>query len=194
MLPTRRDLLTLAGRAALLPGAAEFVAAWLQAAPVHQHSSAAPPEPPLLRNYEPQFFDAADFEALQSFTEILIPTDETPGAREAHCAHYIDFLLQAADAMPALRSQWRQAMQALRQAGFHSAAPPQRALLVEAMSRPEREPAAKHPAYSAYRLIKELNTFAFYTARAGMIEALDYRGNTFNATFPGCQHPEHRTV
>ena len=194
MLPTRRDLLTLAGRAALLPGAAEFVAAWLQAAPAHQHGTAAPPEPPLLHNYEPQFFGAADFAALRSFTEILIPTDETPGAREAHCAHYIDFLLQAADAMPALRSQWRQAMQALRQAGFHSAAPPQRALLVEAMSRPEREPAAKHPAYSAYRLIKELNTFAFYTARAGMIEALDYRGNTFNATFPGCQHPEHRTV
>ena len=38
------------------------------------------------------------------------------------------------------------------------------------------------------------NAFAFYTAREGMIEALDYKGNSYNATFPPCNHPEHHVV
>lgn len=192
---SRRRLLALLASALAVPGASEFFGAWLHAAP-HQHADHwQPPEPRLLRDYQPKFFEAADFAALQSFTEILIPTDETPGAREARCAHFIDFLLHASErAAPDLTAQWRAAMSALGKAGFHDADTTQRAALVEAMSRPEREPAATHPAYSAYRLIKQQNTFAFYTSRAGMIESLDYRGNTYNATFPACTHPEHQTL
>jgi hypothetical protein len=195
---TRRDLLDLAIRAAALPGAAEFFSTWLAAAQVHQHAASgsmeAPPEPSLLRDYKPMFFAADDFEALQSFTEILIPTDETPGAREAHCAHYIDFVLQSAEGMPAYQKQWRGAMSLLKSAGFHDADTKTRLALVEVMSRPERDRSASHPAFPAYRLIKQQNTFAFYTSRAGMIDNLDYKGNSYNATFPACNHPEHRKV
>ena len=192
MLPTRRDLLDILACAAAIPAGAEFLAAW-QAAGDHQHGS-APPEPPLLRDYQPRFFDAADFGALQSFCEILIPTDDTPGARDARCAHFIDFLLHSADAVPQLQQQWRAAMAALKEAGFHAAGAADRAAMVEAMSRPERERGAAHPLYSAYRLIKQQNTFAFYTSRAGMIDTLDYRGNSFHLAFPACTHPEHHTV
>src|SRR5438105_15924551 len=142
MLPTRRDLLDLALRAAALPGAAEFFSTWLKAADEHTHpsGSSAPPEPPLLRDYKPKFFGPEDFEALQAFTEILIPTDDTPGAREAHCAHYIDFILQAAaEYAPQMQKQWRDAMSALKAAGFHAAEPNSRAALVEAMAKPERD-------------------------------------------------------
>jgi gluconate 2-dehydrogenase gamma chain len=198
MLLSRRDLLDLAVRAAALPGAAVFFEAWFgaaraQTAPIV--NAYAPPEPPLLKNYKPAFFDAEDFSALQAFTEILIPTDETPGAREAHCAHYIDFVLQAStEAAPEVQRQWRAAMTALREAGFHAADAQSRAALVDAMSRPERDGAATHRAYAAYRLIKQQNTFAFFTSRAGMIETLDYRGNSFNPSFPACTHPEHQVV
>jgi gluconate 2-dehydrogenase gamma chain len=196
MLPTRRDLVDLAVRAAALPGAAEFFAAWLRAEQEHQHDSgsAAPPEPPLLRDYKPQFFAPEDFEALQGFTEILIPTDDTPGAREARCAHYIDFLMQASGPVPQTQKAWRDAMAALKDAGFHASGAQGRAALVEAMSKPERDRTVTHPAYAAYRLIKQLNTFAFYTSRAGMIDALEYKGNSYNASFPACTHPEHRVV
>jgi len=34
----------------------------------------------------------------------------------------------------------------------------------------------------------------FALQRAGTIEALDYRGNSYNAEFPACDHPEHQTV
>ncbi len=192
---TRRHILQLAAYALALPGASAFFGAWLQAAP-HQHvMGSQPPEPPLLRDYQPKFFDARDFEALQAFTAILIPTDETPGAREARCAHFIDFVLQASAVhAPATQRQWREAMGALRQAGFHAADAPGRAVIVQAMAKPEHERGATHPAYSAYRLIKQQNAFAFYTSRAGMIECLDYRGNAYNATFPACDHPEHRTL
>jgi hypothetical protein len=199
MLLSRRELLDLAVRASALPGAAEFFSAWLGAASARQQTAAAtnalaPPEPPLLRDYQPAFFVAEDFAALQAFTEILIPTDDTPGAREAHCAHYIDFVLQAATGvLPDLQRRWRDALSALREAGFHAADAPGRAAIVEAMSRPERDRGVTHPAYRAYRLIKQQNTFAFYTSRAGMIETLDYRGNSFNVSFPACTHPEHHT-
>ena len=187
---TRRDLLELAARAAALPGAAQFFSGWLTVGASAQHGRFAPPQPPFLRDYTPKFFAGDDFEALRSFTEILIPTDDTPGAREAQCAHYIDFVLQAAD--PELRKQWQAAMLALNTAGFHAADAAGRASLVAAMARPEIERGATHPLYPVYRLIKQQNTFAFFTSRAGIIETLDYRGNTFNATFPGCNHPEHQ--
>jgi glucoside 3-dehydrogenase (cytochrome c) hitch-hiker subunit len=191
---TRREMLELAMRAAALPGGAEFFASWLRAADDHAHST-APPEPPLLRDYKPKFFEPGDFAALEAFTQILIPTDDTPGAREAHCAQYIDFVLQSsAEFAPQTQKQWRDAMAALSAAGFHAADSKGREALVEAMSKPERERGATHPLYAVYRLIKQQNTFAFYTSRSGMIEALEYKGNSYNETFPACNHPEHHTV
>ena len=196
-LVTRRTFVTLLSYALALPGASQFFSAWLEAGarPRQTLRIAAPPEPPLLRDYQPKFFSAQDFEALQAITEILIPSDETPGAREARCAHFIDFVLHAStEHAPEAQQQWRQAMAALRDAGFHDGDSAARAALVEQMSRPEREKGAPHPAYFAYRLVKQQNTFAFYTSRAGIIEALDYRGNSFNLTFPACDHPEHQNV
>ena len=190
---TRRDLLEIALRAAALPGAAQFFPAWLQAGRAMQHAaSQAPPQPPFLRDYKPRFFSPEDFQALQAFTEILIPTDDTPGAREAQCAHYIDFVLQAAE--PGVQKQWSDGMAALEKAGFHGAEPQQRLAMVVEMARPESDRSVSHPLYPVFRLIKQQNTFAFYTSRAGMIEALDYRGNTFNAVFPACDHPQHQVI
>ena len=141
----RREFLALAVGAIGLPGGAAFFRTWLAAGHAHGLQSGwQPPDSPLLRDYSPKFFDAADFDALQAFTEILIPTDETPGAREAHCAHFIDFVLQASPPDPQRR--WRDAMRTLREEGFHDADPAGRHALVEAMSRPERDSRATHRA------------------------------------------------
>jgi Gluconate 2-dehydrogenase subunit 3 len=197
---TRRELAELALRAAAFPGAAAFFSAWLTAAQsnshpgIHHMETVAPPQPTLLQNYEPKFFAPEDFEALQAFTQILIPTDDTPGAREAYCAHYIDFVLQASSEMPQTQKNWRNAMEKLKATGFHAAAANRRLDLVAEMSRPEVDHAAQHPAFSAYQLIKQQTAFAFYTSRKGMIETLDYKGNSYNVAFPACNHPEHQTV
>jgi gluconate 2-dehydrogenase gamma chain len=135
--------------------------------------------------YRPQFFSAEDFAALESFTEILIPTDDTPGAREARCAQFIDFYVNASPAEA--KERWREAMQALRTAGFHTASAAERPALVAAMSQ-------EHPAHAAYLLIRQENMFAFFTSKPGTVEFLDYRGNSHNDSFPACTHPEHHRV
>ena len=194
---SRRTLLDAAIRISSLPAGMAFFSAWTKAAQQHQHAagSPAPQDTSELANYQPQFFAREDFEAIQSFTEILIPTDENPGAREAHCAHFIDFVLHAMESHGSdTQKQWRAAVAALKEAGFHSADPARRRALVAEMAQPEHDPSAHHPAFPAYRLIKRENTFAFYTSRAGSIEALDYRGNTVNLAFPACTHPEHQQV
>lgn len=194
---TRRDLVHLLVRSAALPGATVFFSEWLKGAgeSPHEHHASAPPEPDYWSGYQPKFFNAEGFSVLKTFTEILIPTDETPGAREAHCAYFIDFVLQAsAGYAPETQQRWRKAMASLKEAGFHAADEKGRLTIMAAISRPERDPAARNPAFAAYKLIKRENAFAFYTSRAGMIEALDYRGDTYNAVFPACDHPEHHVV
>lgn len=194
---TRRDLVHLLVRSAALPGATVFFSEWLKGAGEnqHEHHASAPPEPDYWSGYQPKFFNAEDFGALRAFTEILIPTDETPGAREAHCAYFIDFVLQASNGYaPATQQRWRKAMASLKDTGFHAADEKGRSTIMAAISRPERERAARHPAFAAYQLIKRENAFAFYTSRAGIIEALDYRGDTYNPVFPACDHPEHHVV
>jgi hypothetical protein len=194
---SRRTLLDSVVRISSLPAGMAFFSAWTKAAQQHRHSplSSAPRDTSEMESYQPHFFTPEDFEAIQSFTEILIPTDETPGAREAHCAHFIDFVLHSMDGYAEdTRQQWHAAVAALRKAGFHSADRERRRALVAEMAQAEHDPSAHHPAFAAYRLIKRENTFAFYTARAGCIEALDYRGNTINLEFPACTHPEHQTL
>jgi len=186
---TRRSLIHLLAYASALPEFALF-----RADAAHQHTN-APPEPDYWRNYQPKFFSREDFAALEAFTEILIPTDDTPGAREAHCAHFIDFLLAASGTYaPQTQRLWRAALMRLRELGFHSANAEQRKGIVEIISLPERDRTKTHPGFSVYRLIKRETVFAFYTSRAGMIETLDYRGNSYNAIFPTCTHPEHHVV
>lgn len=192
---TRRTLLDCAVRLAAAPAGLSLLSEWARAAQAHVHTTTAPAEPSFFADYRPQFFSPADFQALQNFTELLIPTDDTPGAREAHCCQFIDFVLHSSTSYaPEVQRQWHDAMRALEKAGFHAADPTARATLLQEIARPEVDSTAHHPAYQAYRLIKRENTFAFYTARAGMIDALDYRGNTYNIVFPACTHPEHHEV
>lgn len=183
--------------ATTLPGAADYFINWLQQVAPESHHAAhiAPPEPPLLTGYKPRFFNAKDFEALESICSLLIPTDDLPGAKEARCAYYIDYVLSGAgEFAPERQKQWNAAMQSLRDAGFQAADQTGREALLKQMAAPESDRSANHPSYSAYRLIKSENAFAFYSSRAGLIENLDYKGNSYNQTFPGCDHPEHHQV
>ncbi len=193
----RRTLLECAVRLASMPVGVQFFSSWMEAAQTtgHSHTEASPDDQLNFENYQPKFFEKPDFDALCSITELLIPTDETPGAREAHCAEFIDFVVYSSQQYaPETAQQWRAAMASLQAAGFHSADTAHRAMLLADIAKPESDRTSHHPAFTAYRLIKRENTFAFYTARAGIIDALDYRGNTYNLVFPACTHPEHHEI
>ena len=88
---TRRFFLTQAG--------ASLGMLWLSSltpdllAQAHAHAKATPPSPTgALRFFAPG--EAADFDA---FSSQIIPTDDTPGAREANVVHCVDYLLSALD-------------------------------------------------------------------------------------------------
>lgn len=77
-------------------------------AQAHEHAKSAP------RNLEGQPFkfftsqQAADFEA---FASQVIPTDETPGAKEANVVHFVDFALSEID--PQNKQNFAAALKAL---------------------------------------------------------------------------------
>jgi hypothetical protein len=191
---TRRDVNWLVMRAAATSAAATFLNPWLTAHELHNHAS-APPDPHNWSAYQPKFFSSEEFHWLDSFTAILIPSDDTPGAREAHVASFIDFVVNAAaEFAPEVQDQWRSAMSWLRSSSFGSLAPEQQLALITAASSREHEPSVTHPGFSTYLLIKELAVRAFYTSRVGLIDVLEYQGIAYLTQFPACTHPEHRQV
>src|SRR5215469_9420087 len=43
--------------------------------------------------YHPQFFTGPEYAIVERLTEIIIPSDATPGAKEAGVAEFIDFMV-----------------------------------------------------------------------------------------------------
>src|SRR6185437_8540250 len=114
---TRRETI----RAALAAASSQplVVLDRLSAAEQHAAHSEAPPEPDRWRNYKPQFFTPAEFEMLRHYTEILIPADDQPGAREAHVSKYLDFAVHAAAAhAPEMQTEWKRAVEWLAKRNF----------------------------------------------------------------------------
>ena len=191
---TRRDANWLIARATTAAGAASFLTPWLAASESHRHD-AAPADPHDWSNYHPQFFSAEEYEWLERFTAILIPTDETPGAREAHVAAFIDFVVNAAaEFAPEVQGQWRDAVAWLRSSRFGGLSAEQQVALVTRASAPESDHAATHPGFVRYQLIKEMTVRAFYTSRVGLVDVLQYQGIAYLTEFPACTHPEHQRV
>jgi hypothetical protein len=183
---TRRDALSAIAYAVTAAGAPEFFGQWLRAAESH---STAPPEPDRWTNYTPKFFSAEEMKMLEEFTAILIPSDETPGAREAHVAPFIDFVVNAAaEYEPDTQQEWRTTMRNLRQKKFGGLSAEEQAALVEKMSHRGDD------GYADFQVIKEMTVHAFYTSRAGLIDVLEYKGNAYLTEFPGCHHPEHHRL
>lgn len=183
---TRRDANWMILRAAAVAGGGEFFAGWLRAA--HNHASnAAAADPHNWATYKPQFFSQEDFQNLDAFTAVLIPTDDTPGAREAYVAPFIDFVIHAAaEYAPEMQERWRKGMASLRSKQFSSLTPQQQITAVEQMSRGSGS--------ATYKLIKEMAVHAFYTSRVGLIDVLEYKGLAYLTEFPGCMHPEHHRI
>jgi len=198
---TRRDASWAILKATTIAGGREFFTAWAKAADStspHEHSQAAsaPPDPHNWNVYQPKFFSKKDFRNLDTFSAILIPTDDTPGAQEAFVAPFIDFVVDAAaEYAPDMQQHWRDAMTWLRSQNF-SAMPPEEQLgFVERISAPERDSSKpRDDGFKTYSLLKDMTVHAFYTSRVGLVDVLEYKGLAYLTEFPACTHPEHHRV
>ena len=57
--------------------------------------------------YTPQFFNADEFRTVEILAAMIIPTDDSPGAKEAQVANYIDFVVfSAGELRPSLQKEW----------------------------------------------------------------------------------------
>jgi gluconate 2-dehydrogenase gamma chain len=162
------------------------------------HSPSTPPED--AGSYSPHFFKPDEFQTVEILTELIIPTDDAPGAKEAQVARYIDFVVSAgAEFKPSLQIDWMQGLKLLDSLSqdkyhgpFHQIPAADQEALLMAISLPEREPGASHPAFGFYSLVKEMTVEGFYTSRIGLIDVLGYKGLAILSEFPGCTHPEHQ--
>lgn len=182
---TRREAAWLVARATATAAGSAFCSSWMRAAE-HEHSPNAPPEPDRWIDYKPKFFSPEDFQSVTTFASILIPSDDTPGATEAHIAPFIDFVLfSAAEYAPETQAHWRDAISFLRVRRFGGQTPEKQLAVVEQMSQPSSD------GFASFQLMKDLIVYAFYTSRAGLIDNLEYKGLAYLTEFPGCTHPEH---
>src|ERR1700741_3861433 len=84
----RREVLRIMGMAALAAHFSGF-STWAFA---HAHPALGP-EQIKPAQYAPQFFSEREYALVERLTELIIPSDGTPGAREAGVAEFVDFMV-----------------------------------------------------------------------------------------------------
>jgi gluconate 2-dehydrogenase gamma chain len=206
---SRRGALKYLGLLAATGAGRQFLAAWLPSPTTHamgrhdmvtvqgmSHST----DVERAGLYVPQFFTPSEFKTVEVLTELILPTDDEPGAKEARVVDYIDFVVfSAREFEPSLQREWTDGLILLDREsvkefgrGFHRNSKADREKLLAEMSMPERDPSAHHEGYAFFRLVKEMTVEGFYTSRIGLIDVLNYQGMNYLSEFPGCTHPEHQ--
>ena len=163
-----------------------------------QHTMSQPNLAPPAQVYHPQFFTPPEFAMLDRLTELIIPRDESPGARDAGVAEFIDFMV-ASDA----EIQWpfrygldwlNARAKADQAAEFQSLSEEQQIALLRPLA--SRSPAvpADTDGRTFFALLRRYTVMGYYTSRIGM-EELNDPGLKFYSESPACPHkddPEHK--
>ena len=166
--PTRRQALKTAVVATALPA----VLAQTGAVPLVQ--AAAP--------YAPRNLAPAEYRLLTALVEMIIPSSQTPGAAAAGVDRYID---ERISEDRVLTSKMRDGLAELERAGFSSLDAEKRVALLTEYSE------STGARGEFFQLLKELTIDGYYSSEIGLVQELDYKGNTFLKEFTGCTHEEH---
>jgi gluconate 2-dehydrogenase gamma chain len=151
-------------------------------------------------NYKLQFFSADEYALVERLADLIIPSDGTPGAREAGVAEFVDHMIaHDRDQQYKYRTglTWLNAHseQSLGQPFLKLSQDLQISLLgplaYKAKYRPGEEDGREF-----FRSIKEMTAMGFYTSEIGYKE-LDNPALKFYADSPACPHtddPEHKNL
>jgi len=183
-------MLALGAWASQFPGFSRWVYAC-------EHLSPGPTE---IRpaEYSPRFFSPAEYTTVERLTELIIPSDGTPGAREAGVAEFVDFMASA-DSSIQYRFRyglsWLEAhAQSLYGRRFMDLAADEQSGLLEHLAYKDHFRPGEEDGRAFFELIRDYTVMGFYTSRIGM-EQLDYPGLKLYSESPGCPHkndPEHK--
>ena len=145
------------------------------------------------RTYTPGFFSAAEYATVERLAELIIPSDSSPGAREAGVSEFIDFMVGSD---PAVQYRFRYGLTWLDAhagrlfgASVAKLHPAQQTDLLNHLAYRSQYRAGEEEGRAFFKLMREHTLMGFYTTRIGL-EQLGYPGLTsFYAELPGCPHP-----
>jgi hypothetical protein len=150
--------------------------------------------------YRPQFFAAAEYAMVERLAEIIIPSDGTPGAKEAGVAEFIDFMV-ASD--PEVQYGFRMGLAWLNAHAeqtdgkrFVELTPEQQSSLLEPLGFKDKALPGEETGRHFFRMMREYTVTGFYTSEIGYKE-LDNPALKFYAESPECPHkgdPQHAHV
>jgi gluconate 2-dehydrogenase gamma chain len=188
------QMLALAAAASRFSGFSKWICA-AQHSPEHATSTIANARPAV---YQPQFFTAIEYTTLDQLTEMIIPADEHPGAREAGVSEFIDFMA-AND--PTIQQRFRSGLRWLDEcaqktngSSFAKLSAEQQEKLLATLAYREHYQAGQEDGQKFFKLIRRYTVMGYYTTRIGF-EALDFPGLRLYSESPACPHkddPEHR--
>ena len=194
--PDRRAVLEMLAKAAIagqFPGFSRCVFA-----AEHQHTINTPVQP-RPAHYQPLFFTAAEYQTLEVLTEMIIPADASPGAKDAGVSEFIDFM--AAHGEGEIRKPMRDGLgwldaKAKRTHGdvFIKLSPDQQTEVLKKIAYGKQAEPEDAEGQRFFRLIRRYTVMGYYTSRIGL-EELDYPGLKLYSHSPNCPHtddPEHR--
>lgn len=151
--------------------------------------------------YKPQFFTKDEYEIVSRLSELIIPTDGTPGAREAGVSEFIDFI---AFSDPGLQYRFRYGVgwidahaRYLFGRRFLEINTEQQTEMLSHLAYKDRHRAGEDDGRTFFHLIREYTVIGFYTSRIGL-EEINYPGlMQYWREAPGCPHlddPEHKRM
>jgi Gluconate 2-dehydrogenase subunit 3 len=135
--------------------------------------------------YQLKFFAPEEATLFNSVAGQIIPADEhSPGAVEAKVIEFADAMI--ATGPDYVKEDWRAGLQLLAQelkgSDIHA--------WLEQVVQHEDDPQTVLQVF--FRTLKQITVNGYYTSFIGIHQDLQYQGNAYLTSFPGCDHPEHR--
>ncbi len=148
--------------------------------------------------YTPQFFSAQEYTLVERLTDIIIPSDETPGAREAGVAEFVDFMVahERAKQYPFRTGlTWLNAhSERLLGRPFMELSQEQQVSILEPLAYKAKYREGEEDGREFFNSMREMTANGFYSSEIGYKE-LDNPALKFYAESPACPHtddPEHK--
>jgi hypothetical protein len=150
--------------------------------------------------YQPLFFTASEYALIERLTDIILPSDSTPGACEAGVVEFIDFMVSHETS---LQYRFRTGIawltahaERLHGKAFLALSPELQVALLEPLAYKAKERPGEEDGREFFRLAREFTVMGFYTSEIGFKE-LDHPALRFYTESPECPHkddPEHRKL
>ncbi len=206
----RREILRYIGMAAVastFPGFSQ----WAFACPQNHPQGAS--TLPQSDSYKPLFFSRQQYHMIEHLAEMIIPEDDTPGAKQAGVAEFIDFMV--ANRVPVSTSRdirstddaiaagneaqsrfiagldWINARsQSEFKREFMDCTREQQNRLLEELAYKEKFRPTTEAGRAFFQMMRDYTVVGYYTTKIGL-ESIGYPGlQVAWSSMPGCPHPD----